>query len=58
MLCMCRNWQRGGGVDNVRKDIAEIKSEPIKAIAESQRWTITANFAAIGIFAALIKVLG
>lgn len=47
-----------GGVESVRKDIAEIKSELIKAIAESQRWTITANFAAIGIFAALIKILG
>ncbi len=47
-----------GDVESVRKDIAEIKSELIKAIAESQRWTITAIFAAIGIFAALIKVLG
>ena len=47
-----------GDVESVRKDIAEIKSELIKAIAESQRWTITAIFAAIGIFAALIKILG
>jgi hypothetical protein len=29
----------------------------VKAIAESQRWTITAIFAAVGVFAALSKVL-
>jgi len=40
-----------------KKDIAELKAELIKAIAESQRWTITAIFAAVGIFAALTKVL-
>ena len=46
-----------GDVENVRKDMAEIKSELIKAIADSQRWTITAIFAAVGIFAALSKFL-
>ena len=37
--------------------LAELKTELIKAIAESQRWTITAIFAAVGLFAALSKVL-
>ena len=46
-----------GDVESVHKDMAEIKSDLIKAIAESQRWTITAIFAAVGIFAALSKVL-
>lgn len=46
-----------GDVDNVRKELAEMKTELIKAIAESQRWTITAIFAAVGIFAALSKLL-
>ena len=46
-----------GDVESVRKDMVEIKSDLIKAIAESQRWTITAIFAAVGIFAALSKVL-
>lgn len=44
-------------VDVVRKEMAEMKAELIKAIAESQRWTITAIFAAVGVFAALTKVL-
>lgn len=46
-----------GDVDTVRKEMAEMKTELIKAIAESQRWTITAIFAAVGVFAALSKVL-
>jgi len=53
-----------GDVEAVRKDVgvlrkemAEMKTELIKAIAESQRWTITAIFAAVGGFAALTKVL-
>lgn len=46
-----------GDIDVVRKDMAELKAELIKAIAESQRWTITAIFAAIGLFTALSKVL-
>jgi hypothetical protein len=37
--------------------LAELKTELIKAIAESQRWTITAIFAAVGLFAALSLVL-
>ena len=40
-----------------KKDIAELKADLIKTIAESQRWTITAIFAAVGIFAALSRVL-
>ncbi len=40
-----------------KRDLAELKTELIKAIAESQRWTITAIFAAVGLFAALSKVL-
>ncbi len=46
-----------GDVDSIRKEMAEMKAELIKAIAESQRWTITAIFAAVGVFAALTKVL-
>ena len=46
-----------GDVETVRKDMAEMKTELIKAIAESQRWTITAIFAAVGVFAALSKVI-
>ena len=41
-----------------RKDLAEMKTELIKAIAESQRWTITSIFAAMGIFAAIMKIWG
>jgi len=40
-----------------KTDLAELKTDLIKAIAESQRCTITAMFAAVGIFAALTKVL-
>jgi multidrug resistance efflux pump len=46
-----------GDIDTVRKEMAEMKTERIKAIAESQRWTITAIFAAVGLFAALSKFL-
>jgi len=46
-----------GDVDEVRKEMAELKADLIKAIAKSQRWTITAIFAAVGVFAALTKVL-
>ena len=34
-----------------KTDLAELKTELIKAIAESQRWTITAIFASVGLFA-------
>ena len=40
-----------------KRDLAELKTELIKAIAGSQRWTVTAIFAAVGIFAALTKFL-
>ena len=40
-----------------KTDLAELKTELIKAIAESQRSTITAIFAAVGLFAALSKIL-
>lgn len=46
-----------GDVETVRKDMAEMKTELIKAIAESQRWTITAIFASVGVFAALSKMI-
>ena len=42
---------------STKSDLAELKTELIKAIAESQRWTITAIFAAVGLFAALSKIL-
>ena len=41
----------------LKSEMMEVKGELIKAIAESQRWTITAIFAAVGLFAALSKVL-
>ena len=40
-----------------KADLAELKTDLIKAVAESQRWTITAIFAAVGLFAALSKLL-
>jgi len=40
-----------------KRDLAELKTDLIKSIAESQRWTITAIFAAVGLFAALSKML-
>ena len=46
-----------GDVDQLRKELAEIRADLIKAIAESQRWTITAMFAAVGLFAAISKLL-
>lgn len=42
---------------STKSDLAEFKTELIKAMAESQRWTITAIFAAVGLFAALSKVV-
>ena len=39
-----------------KKDIAELRAEVVKAIAESQRWTITAMFGAVGLFAVISKV--
>ena len=45
-----------GDVDQVRKEIAELKTDLIKAVAESQRWTITAMFTAVGLFAAASKI--
>lgn len=45
-----------GDVETVRKDMAELKADLIKAIAESQRWTITSIFGAVALFAALTKI--
>ena len=45
-----------GDVESIRKDMAELKTELIKAIAESQRWTITSIFAAVALFAAITKI--
>lgn len=36
--------------------LAELKTELIKAVAESQRWTITAIFAAVALFATISKL--
>ena len=46
-----------GDIEVVRKDMAELKAELMRSIAESQRWTITSIFAAVGLFAALSKML-
>ncbi len=43
-------------VDGVRKDVADLRAEVAKAIAESQRWTITALFGAVGLFAVISKI--
>ena len=40
----------------VQKDVADLKSELMKTIVESQRWTITAIFAAVALFAAIAKI--
>ena len=40
----------------VQKDVADLKSELMKTIVESQRWTITAIFAAVALFAAITKI--
>ena len=45
-----------GDVESVKRDIAELKTELVKAIAESQRWTITSIFAAVALFAAVTKI--
>lgn len=39
-----------------KTDLAELKTELIKAIAESQRWTITSISAAVALFAVVAKV--
>lgn len=39
-----------------KRDLAELKTELIKAIAESQRWTITSIFAAVALFATISKL--
>ncbi len=45
-----------GDVDQVRKEMAEMESRLMRAMADMQRWTITALFAAVGLFAAISKV--
>ena len=40
----------------VQKDVAELKSELMKTLVESQRWKITAIFAAVALFAAVTKI--
>lgn len=39
-----------------KTDLAELKTELIKAIADSPRWTITSVFAAVALFAAVTKI--
>lgn len=52
-----------GDVEGVRKDIADVRTNIaemearlLRAMADMQRWTITALFAAVGLFAAISKV--
>ena len=40
----------------VQKDVAELRAELMKTMAESQRWTITAIFGAVALFAAITKI--
>lgn len=40
-----------------RADLAELKNEIIMKMAEMQRWMITAMIAAIGVIAAIVKML-
>lgn len=45
-----------GDVDNVRKEIAEMEARLLRAMADMQRWTITAMIGAVGLFAAVTKI--
>lgn len=45
-----------GDIEGVRKDVTDLRAEVAKAIAESQRWTITALFGAVGLFAVISKI--
>ena len=45
-----------GDVEGAKRDIAELKTELVKAIAEAQRWTITSIFAAVALFTAITKI--
>lgn len=40
-----------------KADGEALRADLARIVAESQRWTITAVFAAVGIFAALTKIL-
>jgi ribosomal protein L29 len=53
-----------GDVEQVRKEVADVKtsiaemeSRLLRAMSDMQRWTITAMFAAIGLFAAISKLI-
>ena len=45
-----------GDVDNVRKEIVEMEARLLRAMADMQRWTITAMIGAVGLFAAVTKI--
>jgi predicted MarR family transcription regulator len=52
-----------GDIETVRKEVADVKtsmaemeSRLMRAMADMQRWTITALFAAVGLFAAVSKI--
>lgn len=45
-----------GDVDSVRKEIAEMEARLLRAMADMQRWTITAMIGAVGLFAAVTKI--
>lgn len=44
-------------VADVRTTVAEMETRLLRAMADMQRWTITAMFAAIGLFAAISKLI-
>lgn len=44
-----------GDVEKVSKEVAEMEARLLRAMAEMQRWTLTAMFAAIGALAVFLK---
>lgn len=46
-----------GDTETIRRDMAEMETRLTKLMSDNQKWTIASMFAAIGIFATLIKVL-
>ena len=48
-------FTKGDGAE-LRKDMAEMETRLMKAISEMQRWTIGSVFAAVALFAAIVKI--
>ena len=44
-----------GDVEKVSKEVSEMEARLLRAMAEMQRWTLTALFAAIGALAVFLK---